>query len=844
MKLESFALKGLLRFADRVSVDCAALPAGLIALVGPNGSGKTTLMESALAALYRQFASRDEKELFDYAHDRDSYLEVRFSLDGQGVYDARVNIDGVRRLSEAVLTLTAPDGTVTVLNDGKVSTYDPAVARAFPPRSVLLASAFSAQNKAGSFITLDRKGRKQLFAQLLGLDHYETMAQTARTAAGLVDAGRGRLLAVKDTLARQDAAGLEQVLDDLEQKAARDRDAATRERETLTREIADAEASLATVTDQVAAYAVATQRVQGVERELATRTTDRVRLKAARGAIDTALAADMLARRTTHNRTLVELDAKRAKSGRVKVDEQAAEVKAVSAKVADINTRIANNHAVLARAGEIHAAVARIAEIEVALADTRRLQQIWLDEVAALDARDRDELVPALAKATRAKQDLDRSMADSALLSTVPCGGEGSFSACRFLANAKAAADRIPGLVGEAAGVATAELARKALAEMRAQITARVRAGVGLITGLEGEKSSLVATANLEPSIAAAEARIAELTQARDDAERASEAAMLAAEARANERNREIDDERAAAETGLADALTDLELRAQVQRERHNEQIAAIDVVLQGLAQQLLEAQAGLEAAVAGNQRAAQLQAALAILRGRWDSATVELGRLDGAERDLERRRQELATRRAELANVERQVRLLDTELLDWQLLAKALGRDGLPVLEIDAAGPTVTAFANDLLASCFGPRFSLELVTQEAKASGAGMKESFAIRVYDNERGGEARDIGDLSGGEQIIVSEALANAIALFVNQRNGSAIQTAWRDETTGPLDAENAARYVPMLRRLRELGGFSQIFYVSHNSESAAMADAQVRLEDGRVAVALPPYTEAA
>lgn len=839
MKLENLSIHGLLRFADTVAIDCAALPAGLIALVGPNGGGKTTLMEAALAALFRSFPSR-EKELFDYAHDRDSFVEAAFSLDGTGTYRARVNIDGVKRLSEAVLTQTAADGTVEVLNDGKVSTFDQAVARVFPPREVLLASAFSAQNRNGSFVSLDRRGRKQLFAQLLGLDHLEAMAQTARTAAGIVETARGKLAAVREVLARGSDVEIELALDNSGAVITLERARTEAGRTQLQAEIADAEATLATVADQVAAYAVATQRVQGVERELATRQADRRRLEVARGTIATTLAADMQRRRALYNHTLVDLDAKRARSGRTKVDEQAAEVKTVSAKVADINARIGNNRDLLARADEIHAAVAQIATFEVSLADDRRSQQTFRDQIATLDAEDRDILVPALAKATRAKQDLELAQANAALLGTVPCGGAGEYSACKFLTNAKKAADRIPGLEAEAAGIAETEAARKMLATSRTAAKGFADGCAGRIAQFEARKTDLAKTAKLEPSIAAAEARIAELTQARDEAERASEAAMLAAERRADERNSEIACERAAAETALGDALTDLEVRAQDQRESLDEQIATIDVVLQGLAQQLLEAQAGLGAAAAGNQQAAQLQAALAILRGRWDASTAALGRLDGAERDLERRRQELAARRAELADVERRIRLLDTELLDWQLLAKALGRDGLPVLEIDAAGPTVTAFANDLLSSCFGPRFSLELVTQEVKASGKGVKEAFEIKVFDNERGGDARDIGDLSGGEQIIVGEALANAISLFVNQRNGSAIRTCWRDETTGPLDAENAARYVPMLRRLRELGGFHQILFVSHNSESAAMADAQLVFDDGRVTVALPPY----
>jgi exonuclease SbcC len=187
-------------------------------------------------------------------------------------------------------------------------------------------------------------------------------------------------------------------------------------------------------------------------------------------------------------------------------------------------------------------------------------------------------------------------------------------------------------------------------------------------------------------------------------------------------------------------------------------------------------------------------------------------------------------------------VAALEADLLDWQTLAKAFGRDGLPVLEIDAAGPTISAYTNDLLATCYGPRFTVDVVTQQAKADGKGLKETFTIAVLDNAAGAAVRDIADLSGGEQVIVAEALANAIAIYVNTRSPQPVRTCWRDETTGALDPENAARYLAMLRQVQTLGGFHHVLFITHNPDAAAQADAQIRLADGHVTIAQPPYGE--
>lgn len=348
------------------------------------------------------------------------------------------------------------------------------------------------------------------------------------------------------------------------------------------------------------------------------------------------------------------------------------------------------------------------------------------------------------------------------------------------------------------------------------------------------------AKARLASAIAAADARIAELTEKRAEAEAITTHAQLDAAARAEARVADIAEAKAQTDARRLEAEQVVQNRANQQATECDDLLRQVAADITHLTGRLASARADLAAAEAGNVQAQQIQADLDVLRRVWDETTAAVATLAAQRQEDERTRQALEGRRADLAFVGQQIGELQAELLEWALLAKALGRDGLPVLEIDAAGPTVSSYTNDLLASCFGPRFSVELVTQEAKVSGKGLKESFDIKVYDNERGGDARDIADLSGGEQVIVEEALKNAIALFVNGRNASPIRTCWRDETTGPLDPENAARYLPMLRRVQQLGGFRQVLFISHNPDAAAMADAQLRFADGRVTVVLPPY----
>jgi ABC-type lipoprotein export system ATPase subunit len=81
-------------------------------------------------------------------------------------------------------------------------------------------------------------------------------------------------------------------------------------------------------------------------------------------------------------------------------------------------------------------------------------------------------------------------------------------------------------------------------------------------------------------------------------------------------------------------------------------------------------------------------------------------------------------------------------------------------------------------------------------------------------------------------VVEEALRAGILLFNNSRNQSfQIRTCWRDETTGALDPDNVPRYVAMLRRMHQLGGFVHTLFVTHSEAAAQLADTVIRVKDG-------------
>jgi exonuclease SbcC len=176
----------------------------------------------------------------------------------------------------------------------------------------------------------------------------------------------------------------------------------------------------------------------------------------------------------------------------------------------------------------------------------------------------------------------------------------------------------------------------------------------------------------------------------------------------------------------------------------------------------------------------------------------------------------------------------LERDLTSWRFLARGLGREGVQALELDAAGPRVSSLANELLADAYGSRFQIRFETQAAKADGKGVKETFDVVVVDTEKGREGNG-EDLSGGEKVIVGEALGMAVGLFHAQAAGVSLGTVIRDETVGALDPENGEKYLAMLRAFLRVGHVHQLLYVAHQPALIDMADAVVRVEDGRIEV---------
>jgi exonuclease SbcC len=849
MRIDRLRLKGILAFDEPVDLDFTTIPPGLIAIVGENGAGKTTLMEAFAGAVYGQLPTRGAA--LKYASGKDSYLEAVATFDQSGQYRARLNLDGVKSVSEAILERL---DTGERLSDGKVTTYKTAVDAVFPSLDTLLASSMAVQNRRGSFATRNRTDRKDLFYTLLGLGRLDGFATTCRAAVALLEKRiaelSGRISSLEESAGDAVKAQLEHQANALHIDVS-EAEIAKRDAETV---LAQAEARLSQLRADVDAKAA----VIAERANLEARRGECQRRREFFDTQDAEFDQDLASRRKAIDGRLASAIKKTQDAiALLPTDEHlAAQLSAVIARVnarrdevvTEREVRIAKNRGLLDRAQEVRDAdteikahAATIAARRAQLETTRRS----LDDARVWLQREKESEKAAEA-AIATFEALTRQ---AALLSSVPCGGAEQFATCQFLKDAAAAKSQASTMSADTLQndlrKATAR-ANEATAAIGQHETA-VQHHIDEIGRLDVRIKTLQPSADLLPHLEAAEDKIADyrkdIETATTDAERGRQEAKQANAAARQQR--EADRTRLEADADTARTTADAEraeltTRHQATRAKRDTDRAAVATEEAAIAQQLEKTAGAADAHQVAVAAAAQHDAERARLSAVATSAATAFARLEEQAAHLRARQEAFNRARGQWDAATAGLTTLETERIEWQALAQMLGREGLPVLEIDAAGPGVSAEANDLLQAASFGRFAVELVTQEPKADGKGMKEVFELKVYDHECGGEARDLADLSGGEQVIVDSALRLAIALWVNRRNEQPIRTVWLDETTGALDPENAQRYLLMLRRLHERAGLFHLIFVSHNPAVSQQADVQLQVADGQVRVVYPPF----
>lgn len=821
MRLKNITLRGVTQFigAEPVSIDFDAIGPGLVAVVGKNGAGKTSFLEALPAALYGRFPSRPGS-LYPWTHGHDAFIEAQLQNGADETITVRVQVDADREQTERYIFINGQPITT-----GRAKEYEAEVERRFGSMRLFLGSAFSAQEKGGNFLKLDRKDRKDFLAELLMLGDLAALAERAkaRRSAAETDLAviRARILSLEGEVGRLDAA----------ERAETDAKAAAEA----------AAGKLATAREEEAAALSALDRAHtAAERIAGLRKATDVARDATEAAAKALLEAQELQPRA-------EREAERRRRALTGQDPDAMEQRARTSYERGVEARKARRETytrLVGETAEVQAAAQRLEKEKAEQRDLRaRVEQVRdykhkraLAEQAA-DAADKR----LLAAEDAAGKEIHRLNLQAERLEQVPCTQADEWIGLSRAPELGPAAMVAPpqetaNLAGTCPLLADARTAKLAIGSVRvdpAAVTAAAQAALAFddlrdeaLEGLDLDDLSrrLDALTNSIGILTAKAARAGEIQRAHEalaglDREDAEARGTLHADLAAAQKVREtIAAEQQSIATDLADALVDARLKLTAAEATALEAAHAYATAMEAWDAALAEGTTvpAAEAIAADAKKAREAaEAALREADRAWSAATTERERLQGQALALEGARTEDDA--------------VGRDVSEWQMLETALGRDGAQALEIDAAGPEVSRLTNELLAACYSTRFSLTLETLREKKSG-GFSEVLDVRVFD---GGQERPVEGLSGGEKVVVAEALGLAIAILNARKSGVQWRTLFRDETAGALDPDNAQAYVTMLRRAMALGGFEQVLFVSHSPDVWQRADARLVVEGGRI-----------
>lgn len=791
---------------DEITIDLEELAgdASLIAVVGPNGIGKTTILDSLQPYRIMPFRaggySPGSFSFYDHTYG-DALKELIFEHEGT-IYRSTLVIKGAGKAkkTEAYLhqasskdgpwqPVTIPDGTIS---DGKADTYDRCIEHLLGSPEMFFTSVFAAQGRR-QLSSYTAGEIKAVFSELLGLDH---ILELGVKAGDVLKAARAKLDAVQETLreAEQVDLGIESA------QAERD----------------DLRATLMLNDHAIAALKASAQAAQVAHAEAQANQRRNTEIEIRRQRL-TARLAEVHARMVAETTNIDAQIAAEKRRGDEAVADLAAWTATAKTRRADLEARMAGQQALLRRRKEITQAAAQIPQAETEAAASEKAltaAQAAVDryhaarQAVAVMRGEFGTLVETGKALSAQHQDVERR---AGLTDQVPCAGTDLQPRCQLLADALTAKAK--------AGKLAADLAEKraAAADLGAKIKAETEA-LAQMGDPEAERVTAEAALNAARRTLSTLQQTAGLLASLDTADEIIRAALADIEAIEAE---SVQRANAAASTEAYAAEQVAALTA-----RRAEAVAAASAdasATQAELDQLPPANAD-DALHAAEQALVRAEAALTDAQRDSDRLREQIGAVDG-------RIALLTERAAKFADARARAEKLAAEVAHWTLLRKALSQDGIVALSIDDAGPTLASLTNDLLLSCYGPRFTVAIRTQAETAKG-DLKETFDIAVFDGDRD-EEKSIRVMSGGERIWLNECLSRAIALYQAQQSGRQYGCLFADESDGALDAERKGMFVAMKRKVMELGGYRREFFISHAPDLWEMADAVIDLGRFRV-----------
>ncbi|MGU7775694.1 SMC family ATPase [Burkholderia sp. MR1-5-21] len=746
---------------DCVDLDLEALPHGLIALTGPNGAGKTTIMDNLHP--YRIMPSRASK----LSVDAFSYWEHLYGSQARKEFEW--THDGIRYRSSFAFRKPSKTGKADYFlfyqsTDGE---WQPVT---LPDGTV----------SDGKGETYDRC----VEAICGSLESFFTSVFSAQNRRPLASYGASEIKALLAELLKIDhLRALAAKAADVAKVLARRLDVVQQEIVAFSGKRERAEQTRRTMEADATALATAKAERDALQVSTGNLTQQRTTLvaKQSENADVESRLRELAGRRNELNASLQAIE-RDANADRVRVVQRRSTIQQA---IAGSEATLKQRDAILGASEQRERALLQISQLETKVEPLQRA-------IADLEAKQLrhtaiGSMLTGLESEGSTKAALLKNLREQAgVVEKVPCSGMDIHATCPLLAQARNAAQEVT-------------VQTVSLTDLRTRYRAHK---------MEGEA--------LAPVVAQLSTRRAELQSvnvgllvARQELQRATDLAA---------RKPLLDAAEAGLTSSRAELLTLDTEEADAAKRRETEQ-TRVTVLLREL-----EAEVSRLAAVDVTQAVADLDRKL----------TADRQALTAVDARIEALIRSQATRETELIGIERELAGLEStqalaarisdEVAQWKLVAKGLGNDGVIALTIDDAGPALTQTVNDLLLACYGTRFTVEIQTQRALASGE-LREGFEILVHDADSD-SSKAVGVMSGGQKVWINECLTRGIALYIAGNAGQPYQSLFSDESDGPLDPQRKVQFMRMKREVLRQGGYEREFFITQTPELIAEADAVI------------------
>ncbi|MBL4587713.1 SMC family ATPase [Candidatus Babeliales bacterium] len=153
-------------------------------------------------------------------------------------------------------------------------------------------------------------------------------------------------------------------------------------------------------------------------------------------------------------------------------------------------------------------------------------------------------------------------------------------------------------------------------------------------------------------------------------------------------------------------------------------------------------------------------------------------------------------------------IKTLQEEVNQYQTLAQAFSKNGIPALLIEEMVPEIESEANRLLQKLTNNQAQIFIESVRDLKKG-GVKETLDIHISDSAG---IRPYEMFSGGEAFRIDLALRISISKLLARRSGTALQTLIIDEGFGSQDEEGLQKIMDALYKIQN--DFAKIIIVSH------------------------------